>query len=40
MQWHLDRLDLSAETPAFLGWSGYMGTHHDARYRTSTGVVE
>ena len=39
LQWHLDRLDLSTETPSFLGWSGYMGTYHDARYRPS-GVVE
>jgi hypothetical protein len=31
--WQLDRLDLSAKTPAFLSWAGYMGTTTDGRYR-------
>jgi outer membrane protein assembly factor BamB len=31
--WQLNRLDLSAKTPAFLSWAGYMGTTTDGRYR-------
>jgi len=31
--WQLNRLDLSAKTPAFLSWAGYMGTSTDGQYR-------
>jgi outer membrane protein assembly factor BamB len=33
LQWQLFRLDLSAKTPGFRGWAGYMGTDADGRYR-------
>lgn len=33
LQWQLLRLDLSARTPGFISWGGYMGTDHDGWYR-------
>ena len=32
LTWQLLRLDLSAKTPAFRGWAGYMGTATDGQY--------
>lgn len=32
LRWQLLRLDLSAATPAFRSWAGYMGTAADGRY--------
>jgi hypothetical protein len=36
LRWQLHRMDLNAETPPFLGWGAYMGTHSDGKYRSST----
>ena len=32
LSWQLNRLDLSAKTPPFLGWAGYMGSATDGQY--------
>lgn len=32
LRWQLDRFDLSAKTPPFRGWAGYMGTATDGQY--------
>ena len=39
LQWQLLRLDLSAKTPAFRGWAGYMGTETDGAYHTPASVA-
>jgi outer membrane protein assembly factor BamB len=33
MRWQLLRIDLSAPPPAFMSWTGYMGTSQDGRFR-------
>jgi outer membrane protein assembly factor BamB len=37
--WQLQRLDLSAATPAFRSWAGYMGTSTDGQYHPQTIVA-
>jgi hypothetical protein len=32
LSWQLLRLDLSAKTPSFRGWAGYMGTATDGQF--------
>ena len=32
LEWQLTRMDLSAPTPGFISWGGYMGTRQDAEY--------
>jgi outer membrane protein assembly factor BamB len=39
-QWQLLRLDLSAKTPAFRSWAGYMGTLADAQYHPPATVAQ
>ena len=34
LEWQLLRLDLSARTPEFISWGGYMGTRNDGRYHS------
>ena len=38
-QWTLHRLDLSAKTPLFRSWAGYMGTNADGQYHPPTALT-
>jgi len=37
LSWHLERLDLSAKTPAARTWAGYLGTDTDGQYHVTPG---
>ena len=39
LSWQLLRLDLSARTPAFRSWAGYMGTENDGQFHPASSAT-